>query len=170
MPPKEREVVYTSLTTNDEWDAALKGGQEGDPNGCLAVVECFASWCGPAEAMIPAMKRINAEMLGRKIKFYQANSKDIAELKKWSTSSRPVFLLISPGGAFRHPVRTRQRMHQMPLTPRLASHRCAGEQLEVIEGINAPALSKAVDAHIPEGLLDVGGDDETGAGDDDADE
>ena len=117
------------------------------------------------------MKRINAEMLGRKIKFYQASSKEITELKKYSTSSRPVFLLVSPGGACRRPVaRMPADALYAPLTPPSVSRRCAGEQLEVIEGINAPALSKAVDAHIPEGLLDVGGDDETGAGDDDADE
>ena len=98
-------------------------------------------------------------------------SKEITELKKYSTSSRPVFLLVSPGGACRRPVaRVPADALYAPLTPPSVSRRCAGEQLEVIEGINAPALSKAVDAHIPEGLLDVGGDDETGAGDDDADE
>ena len=31
----------------------------------------------------------------------------------------------------------------------------AGEQLEVIEGVNAPALAKTILDHIPEGMIDT---------------
>lgn len=31
----------------------------------------------------------------------------------------------------------------------------AGEQLEVVEGVNAPALQKIVADHIPDGMLDT---------------
>ena len=44
---------------------------------------------------------------------------------------------------------------QGPLTCVLRTRACgAGEQLEVIEGVNAPALNKAVNDHIPEGLIE----------------
>lgn len=43
----------------------------------------------------------------------------------------------------------------------------AGDQIEVIEGVNAPALGKSVADHIPEGMLDIEDEkDEEGADED----
>ena len=67
MPPKAT-LSCTVLTTDAEWAAALKPDAE---KGCLAVVECYAGWCGPSEAASGTLTRMSVEMVGRRIKFYQ---------------------------------------------------------------------------------------------------
>ena len=140
MPPKAT-FSCTVLTTDAEWAAALKPDAE---KGCLAVVECYAGWCGPADAATNTLTRMSVEMVGRRIKFFQANSTAISHLQKYAKSSRPAFLLYSP----------------------------QGEQVEVIEGVNSPALIKAIEQYVPEGIVDEHVDeapaDETGDGDGDA--
>jgi len=66
-PPKAT-LSCTVLTTDVEWAAALKPDAE---KGCLAVVECYASWCGPSEAATNTLTRMSVEMVGRRIKFFQ---------------------------------------------------------------------------------------------------
>ena len=78
MPPKAT-LSYTVLTTDEEWTAALKPDAE---KGCLAVVECYAAWCGPSEAVTNTLTRMSVEMVGRRIKFFQANSSGISHLQK----------------------------------------------------------------------------------------
>ena len=56
MPPKAT-LSYTVLTTDEEWAAALKPDAE---KGCLAVVECYAAWCGPSEAVTNTLTRMSA--------------------------------------------------------------------------------------------------------------
>ena len=78
MPPKAT-LSCTVLTTDEEWAAALKPDAE---KGCLAVVECYAAWCGPSEAVTHTLTRMSVEMVGRRIKFFQANSSGISHLQK----------------------------------------------------------------------------------------
>ena len=80
----------------------------------------------------------------RRASRWQANSTNIGALQKYAKSSRPIFLLYNP----------------------------SGEQVEVVEGINSPALIKAIEQNVPDGMLDEGDDDapadESGDGDGDA--
>ena len=78
MPPKAT-LSYTVLTTDEEWAAALKPDAE---KGCLAVVECYAAWCGPSAAVTNTLTKMSVEMVGRRIKFFQANSSGISHLQK----------------------------------------------------------------------------------------
>merc|ERR1719446_836864 len=70
------------------------------------------------------LKRISLEYMGRKIKFWMVNAELVEELTKFRTTSKPHFLCFKDG-----------------------------EQLEVVEGVNAPALFKIVADHIPDGML-----------------
>ena len=70
MPP-QATLKCTVLTTNEEWAAALAPDAD---KGCLAVVECYASWCGPSDAATSTLTRMSVEMAGRRLKFFQARS------------------------------------------------------------------------------------------------
>jgi hypothetical protein len=41
--------------------------------------------------------------------------------------------------------------------------------VEVVEGVNAPVITKLVADHIPEGMVDTGDDDAAGEGDEEED-
>lgn len=43
----------------------------------------------------------------------------------------------------------------------------AGEHIEAVEGVNAPAIEKLIMDHIPEGMVDTAEDDAAGEGDED---
>ena len=45
----------------------------------------------------------------------------------------------------------------------------AGEQLEVVEGVNAPTIEKIISDQIPEGLVDTEENDAVGEGEDEED-
>merc|ERR1719446_1821383 len=60
------------------------------------------------------LKRISLEYMGRKIKFWMVNAELVEELTKFRTTSKPHFLCFKDG-----------------------------EQLEVVEGVNAPALLRS---------------------------
>ena len=64
MPP-QATLKCTVLTTNEEWAAALAPDAD---KGCLAVVECYASWCGPSDAATSTLTKMSVEMAGRRLK------------------------------------------------------------------------------------------------------
>lgn len=119
-------------------DAWSKISGEEAEAGFLLVVEVFSKWCGPSEAIISTVKRISMDFAKRRLKFYQIEAReDIEELAKYATSSRPAFLLFKDG-----------------------------EQLELVEGINAPLLEKFIGDLCPEGVMET---DEGAGGDEDED-
>ena len=131
--------------TEIERTATLIDGAEGWKRVCgdgaerdfLHVVEVFSKWCGPSEAIVSTLKRLALDYQGRKVKFLQIEAdEDIPEVARFCKISRPHFLLF-----------------------------VNGEQLETVEGINAPMLEKFIHDTIPEGILDI--EDDGGAGDDD---
>ena len=87
-------------------------------------------------------KRLGTHLCqARRASRWQANSTNIGALQKYAKSSRPIFLLYNP----------------------------SGEQVEVVEGVNAPVITKLVADHIPEGMVDTGDDDAAGEGDEEED-
>merc|ERR1711907_503716 len=109
--------------------------QEGWKNVCgeaaekdfLVVVEVFGKWCGPSEAIITTLKRIQLDMPNRKLKFVQIEAvEDIPEISKYTTTSRPHFLFFKNG-----------------------------EFLETVEGVNAPLIEKFINDFMPEGVIET---------------
>ena len=77
------------------------------------VVEIFADWCGPSDAVLSTVKNNHVKMMGRKIKWYKANTKEIAALEKYADDAKPRFLFYRDG-----------------------------EVMEAVEGINAPSITR----------------------------
>ena len=76
-------------------------------------MEIFADWCGPSEAVLSTLKNSHVKMQGRKIKWYQVNTKEIKELEKYHDDAKPKFLFYRDG-----------------------------EVIEAVEGINSPSISR----------------------------
>merc|ERR1719271_2211945 len=57
------------IATLDEWDTVAGKSAEKD---MLFVVEVYAKWCGPSDAVIQTVRRLQVEYAGRKLKFVQA--------------------------------------------------------------------------------------------------
>ena len=68
MAPKDDAPVATLLETEEQWKKI--SGEEAEKD-FLNVVEVFASWCGPSEAIISTLKRVQMDLPGRKLKFYK---------------------------------------------------------------------------------------------------
>ena len=130
MPPKDAPVAV--LIDQEKWPTIC--GEEAEPN-FLVVLEPFNKWCGPSEAILSTLARINRDLPHRRIKFMQMEATaDIPELEKFTKISRPHFLF------FRN-----------------------GEHLDTVEGINAPQIEKFIGDFIPEGVIetdDVGDEEE----------
>lgn len=84
------------------------------------------------------------------------------ELTKFRTTSKPHFLCFKGGAGSQKsacvqrscPVRGAfESLKRISHGPFL---RLTGEQLEIVEGVNTPALQKMVAEHIPEGMIDTG--------------
>ena len=125
MPP----ALNTKETIAKELDAETwlnVCGEEAEKD-FLFVVEVYAKWCGPSEAIIMTLKRIQMELSKRKVKFAQIEAtEEIPELAKYTTLSRPHFLF------FRN-----------------------GEHMDTVEGVNAPQIEKFIGVFIPEGVLEI---------------
>ena len=76
-------------------------------------MEIFADWCGPSDAVLSTVKNNHVKMMGRKIKWYTANTKEIAALEKYADDAKPRFLFYRDG-----------------------------EVMEAVEGINAPSITR----------------------------
>ena len=76
-------------------------------------MEIFADWCGPSDAVLSTVKNNHVKMMGRKIKWYKANTKEIAALEKYAADAKPRFLFYRDG-----------------------------EVMEAVEGINAPSITR----------------------------
>ena len=127
MPPKVVEgPTMTVLTTDEEWAMVHGEGCGEAVKGFLCVVEVFADWCGPSEAVLSTFLNCHRKMSGKKIKWYQVNTKEIKELEKYEADAKPRFLFYRDG-----------------------------EVMEVVEGVNAPAITRCMSDHCPEGTMDV---------------
>lgn len=132
MAPADKVTIATTIDL-EGWKSVC--GETADKD-FLVVVEAYSKWCGPSEAIITTLKRIQLDMPNRKIRFVQIEaSEEIPEIAKYGKTSRPHFLFFKNG-----------------------------EHLDTVEGVNAPLIEKFINDFIPEGVLerdDVGdGDDE----------
>ena len=123
MAPITKETIAVTLD-EETWKNVSGEAAEKD---FLSVVEVFAKWCGPCEAIITTLRRIQMDMPNRKIKFFQIEAtEEIEELAKYTKASRPVFLFFKNG-----------------------------EHIDTVEGVNAPQIEKFIGDFIPEGLLEA---------------
>ena len=68
MPPKNDGPTMTQVTTEEEWQRISGDTAERD---VLFMVEVYAAWCGPSEAITSTFKKLYTDFAGRKIKFMQ---------------------------------------------------------------------------------------------------
>mmetsp|Transcript_51551 Transcript_51551/g.102595 ORF Transcript_51551/g.102595 Transcript_51551/m.102595 type:complete len:138 (-) Transcript_51551:322-735(-) len=121
---KPDDTPIATLIDNEETWKTISG--EAAEKDFLHVVEIYSSWCGASEAINSTLKRLNMELVGRKIRFFKMEATLVPEFESIKTTSRPHFALFKDG-----------------------------EQCELIEGINAPLLEKFIGDLLPESLLDV---------------
>ena len=135
MAPITKETIAVTLD-EESWKKIC--GEEAEKD-FLQVVEVYAKWCGPSEAIITTLKRIQMDLPNRKIKFWQIEAcEEIPEVAKYTSSSRPHFLFFKNG-----------------------------EHVDTVEGINAPLIEKFINDFIPEGVIET--DDAGDGDDDDDD-
>jgi thiol-disulfide isomerase/thioredoxin len=119
-----KSAPTTTLGSESEW-LALAGEVQPANKNILALVELYASWCGPSTAIVGTLARLADTYAGRKLRFYQMDASLSTETQKYTETSKPHFLILRDG-----------------------------DLLEVIDGVNAPFIEKAVSDHIPDGMLD----------------
>lgn len=56
------------IGTQEEWDKICGDKAEKD---CLFLVEVYAAWCGPSNAILSTYKKLRMDFEGRKIKIMQ---------------------------------------------------------------------------------------------------
>ena len=95
MPPKELNVSMTPITSEAEW-AKVQGEADFEAD-MLHMVEVFASWCGPSEAIRSTFVKLHIAYQGRKVKFWQVNADTTPYLEKYALSARPYFLFFKDG-------------------------------------------------------------------------
>ena len=100
MPPKITGPTQIQLVTNEDFEQVAGEAAE---RGFLAVVEVFAGWCGPTDAAASTVARLHVEYMGRKLKFYQANTDGLAALEKYKALSKPTFLFFIFASTLKHP-------------------------------------------------------------------
>ena len=124
MPPVVTKETCAKMLDVEKWPTICGDEAEKD---FLQLIEVFNKWCGPSEAIITALKRIQMDLPNRKIKFWQIEAtEEIEPLAKYTTLSRPVFLFFKNG-----------------------------EHVDTVEGINVPQIEKFINDFIPEGVLEV---------------
>lgn len=69
MAPKTDGTSMTVISTEEEW-AKVSG--ESAEKDMLFMVEVFANWCGPSEAITSTMMKLSGDYNGKKLKFMQA--------------------------------------------------------------------------------------------------
>ncbi|KAJ1617069.1 hypothetical protein T492DRAFT_1152100 [Pavlovales sp. CCMP2436] len=123
-PAKDKDVVVQhKLETTAEWEAHTEAAA---PKDWLYVVEIYAMWCGPTEAIHSTLKKLNVDYMGRRLKFFLVSAEIADSLEKYRLSSRPTFMLFKNG-----------------------------ELLETIDGVNTPLLKKYIADHLADGIIDV---------------
>ena len=124
MPPVVTKETCAKMLDVEKWPTICGDEAEKD---FLQLIEVFNKWCGPSEAIITALKRIQMDLPNRKIKFWQIEAcESIPEIAKYTTLSRPHFLFFKNG-----------------------------EHLDTVEGINAPQIEKFIGDFILEGVIEV---------------
>ncbi|KAL1510508.1 hypothetical protein AB1Y20_006812 [Prymnesium parvum] len=85
----------TVVKTNQEYQAAVLRA----PPTTLCVVDCYASWCGPCDALSKKINNLFQDMIEFDIKFVQAQVDDIECLAEQDCveKSKPLYLFIKGG-------------------------------------------------------------------------
>ncbi|GLI64908.1 hypothetical protein VaNZ11_008301 [Volvox africanus] len=83
--------------------------------GTLQVIEVFQSWCGPCKAVQSTFKRLYFDLNDRPLKFYSVSAERLPMLREYVGKCIPIFLFWKDG-----------------------------KQVEVVVGVQAPALNRLV--------------------------
>lgn len=83
--------------------------------GTVQIVELYQSWCGPCKAIVNTFKNIYFANGDKPIKFYTCNADKVKQFSKYVGNCQPVFLFFKDG-----------------------------QQVEAIEGVTAPELTKTI--------------------------
>merc|ERR1712146_662601 len=125
------------IDTVEEWNVTCG---ENAAKDMLFVVEVYAAWCGPSQAVLSTYKKIKDNNEAKKFKlckvcadlcpdsstdaFKEAEETPLL-LAKHKVNPRPTFLLFKEG-----------------------------ELVAQVEGVSMPTLEKLITEHMPEGLLE----------------
>uniref|UniRef100_A0A7S4I1X1 Thioredoxin domain-containing protein n=1 Tax=Prymnesium polylepis TaxID=72548 RepID=A0A7S4I1X1_9EUKA len=83
----------TSVKTNDEYKSMVLEASA----TTLCVVDAYASWCGPCDALGKKIGNLYQDMMDYDIKWVQAQVDDIELLEEQIEKSKPLFLFIKGG-------------------------------------------------------------------------
>uniref|UniRef100_A0A6T7YMV1 Thioredoxin domain-containing protein n=1 Tax=Prymnesium polylepis TaxID=72548 RepID=A0A6T7YMV1_9EUKA len=119
------EELAVPIETVEQW-TTIAG--EHAVKDMLFVVEVFAEWCGPSQAIWSTYVKLYNEYTDRKLKLHKVCAKLETEggaLDKFRTGSRPNFLFY-----------------------------LNGEQVAHVEGVQAPTFEKTIVDFLPDGMLE----------------
>ena len=135
---KPDDTPIATLIDNEETWKTISG--EAAEKDFLHIVEIYSSWCGASEAINSTLKRLNMELVGRKICFFKVRTGTAGlpwamhRTRAQKCTTACLACLLSQMEATLVPefesIKTTSRPHFALFKD--------GEQCELIEGINAP--------------------------------
>ncbi|KAF2772885.1 thioredoxin-domain-containing protein [Teratosphaeria nubilosa] len=85
----EKEGVH-NIKCKEEWDTCVK------EKGCLLVLDCFATWCGPCKVIAPQVVKFSDTY--KDARFYKLDVDEVPEVaQELSVRAMPTFLLFKDG-------------------------------------------------------------------------
>lgn len=111
--------IIEAVHNEDEF----KSWVEDETNKKLVIVDVFTNWCGPCAQMVPTFKnlQVNVDNFDDRCQVLQVDREFVEEFRdKYEATSKPRFLFY-----------------------------LGGQLVSEIEGLNAPAILRAIDEFIP---------------------
>lgn len=102
------DTVNHKIDTLPDWELHTEANAAKD---WLYVVEVFATWCGPTDAIQSTVKKLHTDYLGRRLKFLQVRTEVAGHHAHHATLNVALVLCIPCAGQCRSSPRSRKVPH-----------------------------------------------------------
>ncbi|KAH9467436.1 hypothetical protein Pst134EA_011082 [Puccinia striiformis f. sp. tritici] len=90
-------MSITPLKTLQEFHSAIGKGSEEE---CCAIIDFWATWCGPCRVISPQFEKLASEDTSGKLKYYKVDVDEAAEIaSEAGISAMPTFIVYKKGTA-----------------------------------------------------------------------
>ncbi|KAI1911064.1 thioredoxin trx1 [Ophidiomyces ophidiicola] len=89
-------MVVNALKTRAEYDDAIKPATTASGSSKLVVIDCFATWCGPCNAIAPKVAQFSEQYSD--VAFYKVDVDDVPDVaQELGVRAMPTFVFFKNG-------------------------------------------------------------------------